>query len=616
MGLKPDILPYILIVQNRDEWAGVYEHLLAREQNGIQSVRTYQEALIALKAYRIRLAIIDMTLDVGDHDHDEDGTHDGLQILVDLERVSPQTRVLIVNGSEQTHSALKNTPGIPKEVAFVRTDELDDQSFTVMVDKMLMDPLEDRKQIASAPISAPVPSKPPAEEWGAPEPLITPPQPEAENTQEHTRKRDSTEELPIVSIPSAPTMRLTALRGGTTPLHTGLLPPVVGSRPGMPRTLIIEGDPEWQARLAEIVETDGHYWRVASTIGEGTERLRLESFHAVILELSKDNEASWQLLETLVTRYPKTKILVISGSASSTEVAKLFMHYPIKGFIDKRSYNDDELVRMIREQFAGHMLRIQTLGDFRVWLDNKLVTDFGHDMAETAIKILLTRRGTKISVDELVECMWAGADPRANYANVGAILSAARVALEPDLPRSSDSKYILREGAGYRFNLHGSVEVDAEKLRTVVNEGRVAEKRGDFDTALKCYNKARDIYRGDYLSTDRGSPWAIAERAALQNLYAEALNWASHLYALRGDLDAAIEIALQSTNVNAYEESTYRRLMRYYACKGDMRSAAAIYRTLARLFSEFFNEEPSRAAEHLLAEITAGREVECTEPEE
>jgi hypothetical protein len=53
--------------------------------------------------------------------------------------------------------------------------------------------------------------------------------------------------------------------------------------------------------------------------------------------------------------------------------------------------------------------------------------------------------------------------------------------------------------------------------------------------------------------------------------------------------------------------------MRYHACKGDRKAAAAVYRTLVKLFSELFAEEINPITQQLYEDIEAGRPVSCAE---
>ena len=576
---------HILIVEGQEEWMGILRQAIPRDQFEVRSARNYDEAMMALDAQQFALAIVDPVLDgpVANNHRDTANNYDGLQLLTTLAFNFPQTRLVVVSGSVG-REMLRNAPELPRNMPLVLKQNWDRAEFWRTITRLLS-----------------------GEAWGPPEPQID--QPSAADQGQmpvHMRYAGLTGPLPAT--------------GFTAPLKTGLLPPPVGSRPGKPRVLIVESRPDWQHKLAKLMETEEFFWRVAGDYEMAMERLRLESFHVVVVDLMLGGDnvpisegQGWHLLEYLVSQHPKTKVVASSGEASRSDVAKLFMRYPIKGFVDKEAFNEAELLAAIREQLAGPTLRIQTLGDFRIWRNNTPITDFGNEYAERLIKILVTRRGENVSVEELIECLWPGAEAKTHSAMLGTTISSARTALEPDLPRPNDSNFIMRNGANYLFNFLANVEVDAEQLRLLVSEGRQHERREESAEALKDYEDARAIYQGDYLPKERSERWAIQERSALQALYTDALNRIADLYAGMDKLDLAIQAANRSLQIDAYNESTYRRLMRYQTCKGNPKAAKSVYRTLVKLFSEFFGEEPGATTQHLFEDINEGRSVACVE---
>jgi DNA-binding SARP family transcriptional activator len=384
--------------------------------------------------------------------------------------------------------------------------------------------------------------------------------------------------------------------------------------------LIVEDRDDWQHLFAQVMEHEDYFWRVAASYDEALERLRHDSFHVVLLDLMLSEAdlplhqgKGWQLLDYLVTNFQKTKVIVASGEATRSDVARLFMRYPIKGFIDKDAFSESELRSVVRDQLSGPSLRVQTFGAFRIWRDGKIIDDFEDRKAETVLKILITRRGQPVSAEELIEILLPGSDPKVVYADLGASVNSARMALEPDLPRPGDSSFIIRQGTTFTFNLMANVSVDSQQLRQLVSEGHQHERSGEMLEAIKNYQAARSIYLGDYLPGDRFAQWAIQERSATQSLYTDALNRLADLYAEQGHLDLAIEAANRSLQVDAYSESTYRRLMRYHYCKGDKAAALAVYRSMVKLFSEFFGEEPGIFTQRLHDDIQAGQHVSCVE---
>jgi DNA-binding SARP family transcriptional activator/ActR/RegA family two-component response regulator len=575
----------VLIVESQTDWLGIIRQALPKDRFDIQIARTLAEAAFALQNRPFALAIIDPVFE----SQSDLGGQDGLSLVTRIIYGYPQTRIVLVSGTVG-REMLRNAPEIPATLPIVTKQNWNVDTFISTIDEALS-----------------------TEQWGPRQPMI-----------EQSDSAANAEPKP--SQPGSGLLKYAGLTGPltqtghTAPLHSGLIPPAVGTRPGAPRILIIEGKNEWQHKFASLLEREQYFWRVAADYNEAMERLHLDSFHVVLLDLmigesgnSVQQGKGFPVLEFLINESPKTKVIISSAHVSRTDLAKLFMRYPLKGFIDKNDFNANDLLEAIREQNAGPSLRIQTLGDFRIWRDDKVKTEFGDLSAEMLTKILITRRGEKVSVEELIECLWPGSDPKATSPQLGLVISSARNALEPDLPRPNDSHFILRMGANYQFNIMGKVDVDAEEFRRLVSEARQHERQSEIDDALKAYEAARALYQGDYLPDQRSERWAIQERTSLQALYTTALNRIADIYSSRNRLDLAIDAASRSLQVDAYNESTYRRLMRYHNCNGDRPSAVMVYKTLVKLFSEFFGEEPNAATIRLYQDIEAGNQVDCVE---
>src|SRR5690348_14808511 len=108
----------ILIVENRREWRSILDQLEHDADNVLDAVQTYGEALAALEKNTFDLAIIDLTLRSTEHDYDNDGTHDGLQVLAELAQRFPATKLVIL-GEGLSRETLRNTPGIPDTINLI-----------------------------------------------------------------------------------------------------------------------------------------------------------------------------------------------------------------------------------------------------------------------------------------------------------------------------------------------------------------------------------------------------------------------------------------------------------------------------------------------------------------
>ncbi|PJF35857.1 MAG: hypothetical protein CUN49_08460 [Candidatus Thermofonsia Clade 1 bacterium] len=543
--------PKIAILEPRSAWRAKLQETLAGLYSHLVISATYDEFLVALQEMPFDLAIVDLWIDdaAGDADH---SAQDSLEALLYLTEHALQTRLVVI-GEADGREPLLETPGISDQIAFLPREQFSPEALQAIVTR--------HEDHLSSPISLG---------------------------------------------------------------HTGVLislelqPPRVGTRIGMPRVLIVEDQPFWLNLFARMLEEANYFWRAATTYAQALGRLRLESFHVVLLNpsvsaASTGEAQNWQLLDYLTRHCPRTKLIAISGKLSASEVAKLFIGYPIRGYVDKNSFDKNSLLSLIERQINKSALRVQTLGDFRLWRDGRQITHLGAPEAELLLKLLITRRNTAVPASDLLQCLAPQGSLARDFARLTETINAVRFALEPELPRPADSRLILREGASYRFVTSHQVEIDVDLLEQRLNEARLSESKGEIADAIRLYEQAIALYQGDYLPADRHIAWTANERAAVQALYANALNRIADLYAHEGDLDKAIQAANTALSVDAYAEITYRRLMRYHACKGDRKAAAAVYRTLVKLFSELFAEPISPLTQRLYEDIAADRPISCVE---
>jgi DNA-binding SARP family transcriptional activator len=153
------------------------------------------------------------------------------------------------------------------------------------------------------------------------------------------------------------------------------------------------------------------------------------------------------------------------------------------------------------------------------------------------LKFLICWRRRTVTVEEIVETLWPGADQRV-VANVRFCVHELRSQLEPDRPTGRPSRFILTEPGGYRLNTE-TVLVDADHFERAVAAGLQRLTHDDHDGASRLLTDALRLYGGDFLAEERYAIWAFSERDRLRSLAGEALAALGQIRRLAGDLDGA-----------------------------------------------------------------------------
>ncbi len=544
----------VLVVEDRLDWQEILCESLSREGYRPFPAASYEEANAALASIRFELALIDPVLDIANRFN-----RDGLSVIQKIRDLQPAIPIVVITGSltrDLKASLQQLCPGVP----VLSKESWNPAEFGNLMHK-LMGEHQARQRLQPAE---------PDQETAEPAPALIPP-----------------------------------------PLHTAL---------GRPRVLVVENRPDWQNIVAGVLDQAGAFWRVASNAQEALLQLERESFHLIFLDLKLQqselplaSSEGWLLLDYLVEARPKTRVVILSGKAGPSDVAHLLTHYPVIGFIEKQRFTPQAIVDAIAQAIQAPELRIQTLGQFRLWRDGQLIETWERPQAETVVKLLLVRqaRGSRaVSADELITRLWPDADEESGRKKLLPLISNARHTLEPDIePR--DSNFILRSSTGYFFDLSGRVTWDLLEFRRRLQAGRQLVRAERWTEALAELEPAGALYQGDFLVEDRYADWVIDVRHEITTEYCHLLTLLADTYAALKRYPEAINACDKVLSKDPLLESIYRRLMRYHTCRGDKGQALKVYRNCLKVFEELFGESPAPPTRQLYQAIAADEPVDC-----
>lgn len=220
------------------------------------------------------------------------------------------------------------------------------------------------------------------------------------------------------------------------------------------------------------------------------------------------------------------------------------------------------------------------------------------------LKILLCEPGRCFYIDELIEWLWPDSDLRKATSSLRNRISQLRRVLEPELKRGDRSRYIQTcWDRGYRFVPDGCT-LDTLTFERLTQEGRSLQHEGLLPKALRKYEQAAALYRGDFLSEDRYEGWVAPYQERWRERYLQLLACISQGYLRLGEPCRAVEWAEQALDfAPAWSEALYRNLMLSYAALQDGAGLMRTYRRLQRMLKETYQIRPSAETEELLTQL-------------
>ncbi len=126
-------------------------------------------------------------------------------------------------------------------------------------------------------------------------------------------------------------------------------------------------------------------------------------------------------------------------------------------------------------------------------------------------------------------------------------------------------------------------EVDTHTFMSLIENGRTKEKEGNIKGALKHYNEAAALYKGDFLPKDLYAPWIELRREELRNAYISLLKRIATLHENKGAMSKAISFYKKVIQISPLLEDAYQRLMVLYSNIGKRNEALKIYERLGRI---------------------------------
>lgn len=547
-------LQHVLVVEDRADWQDIICSTLTRQGYLPHPAASYQDAIGTLESEKFGLAVIDPVLDKTNRFN-----RDGISVIQKIKETRPAMPIIILTGS-LTHDMEVSLQHLYPNAPILFKESWDMGDFGQLVDRLI-----GQGQSQPLPGSA-----------------------------GHANRAAG--------------------------LRRPLTPPLPEETGGRPRVLLVENREDWQEIVAGVLDEAGYFWRVAPSAQEALAEMEKEGFHLVILDLKlqqselplRSNEG-WLLLDYLVEKHPKTKVLILSGRAGPSDVADLLTQYPVIGFIEKKNFKPQTIIEAVKQSAQSPTLRIQTLGQFQIWRDGRAVGIWERPQAETIVKLLLVRcarGGRAVAADELITRLWPDADEESGRKKLLPLISNARHTLEPDIePR--DSHFILRSANGYYFDVSESVTWDLLEFREHLRLGAQLLKEERREEAIAELEKGRALYKGDFLAEDRYDDWAMDMRREITADFCQLLIKLADACAALERYPQAVEACEAALAKDPLLESVYRRLMSIHYCHGEKAQALKVYRDCIKLFEELFGESPTPATRQLHEAIQNNLPLEC-----
>lgn len=161
-------------------------------------------------------------------------------------------------------------------------------------------------------------------------------------------------------------------------------------------------------------------------------------------------------------------------------------------------------------------MSFHVLGPTRVLGPDGTELNIGPRRQRELLTLLLLRPGIAVPVERLAEDLWHGRPPPGARSTLHAYLSGLRRVLEPG--RRVPYRVLTTRDDSYALELPTGA-LDAERLRSLTEAGRMASARGSYRRAEELHARARALGLGEPFADLADHEVAQAERARLDEEY-------------------------------------------------------------------------------------------------
>jgi len=247
-------------------------------------------------------------------------------------------------------------------------------------------------------------------------------------------------------------------------------------------------------------------------------------------------------------------------------------------------------------------LRFYLFGPFEVFRDGQALTnqDWRSQQTRAICKVLLARRGQVVSSDQIIDILWPEDSPEASRRRLHVRISQLRSAL------GNGKSVVQTVDGGYIFNTKENCWLDVDEFKTAMVEGGRFQETGYQPDAISAFEKARDLYRGDFLSEDLYADWAYADREFFRERFITLLTELSECYAQQGRYRLAIARCQEAQARDPLRETLYVRLMLYHYYAGERSQSIRTYEHCCKVLADELIVDPLASTVKLAEQIRAG----------
>ena len=247
-------------------------------------------------------------------------------------------------------------------------------------------------------------------------------------------------------------------------------------------------------------------------------------------------------------------------------------------------------------------LRFHLFGPFEIFRDGQPLTnqDWQSQQTRTVCKLLVARQGQVVSSDQIIDILWPDENPETARRRLHVRISQLRRAL------GGSKSLVQTVDGGYLFSSNEDCWLDLNEFQSALLAGQQLLEERKNDEAIDVFEKARKIYRGEFLAEDLYIDWTFTLREFYRERFISLLIELSECYAQHGRYRLAIARCQDALMHDPLREAIYVRLMLYHYYAGERTQSLQAYTRCCKILAEELSVDALSSTHKLAEQIQAG----------
>lgn len=245
------------------------------------------------------------------------------------------------------------------------------------------------------------------------------------------------------------------------------------------------------------------------------------------------------------------------------------------------------------------LLEIYFLGKFEVRVRWNMVERWNSQKAKSLMKYLLGYSGGHpVPKEAIMENLWPTMEPRKANNNLKVTICALKQTLGSASGINDKFAWVVFRDGSYAMNSEIELWTDVDEFEQHRQKARKLEMDGNLSEAIKDYEAAEALYKGDYLEDDLYEEWTWLRRETLKENYLTTCGKLADYSMQNADHEGCIFYCQKILMKDFCREDAYRRLMRCHSRLGQRNKAISWYRVCERIIKRELevNPDPSTIA--------------------